>query len=94
MMRIAVILALLTAVSVAQGQDNNADLGHSIRVEYQYAYTSDYVYGGGSFAGGNVTSHALVLSGAYSINERWKLLTKSSTISSGGFIQYTIDRGE
>lgn len=73
MMRSVVIVALLTVVSVAQGQERNGSRGHSVRVEYHYAYTSDYVYDTGSFDGGNVTSHALVLSGVYSINDQWKL---------------------
>ena len=73
MMRVAVLVALLTVVSVAQGQESIEHLGHSVRLEYHYAYTSDYKYDSGSFDGGNTTSHALVLSGVYSINERWKL---------------------
>ena len=73
MVRIAVTVTLLAVVSVAQGQERVASLGHSVRVEYHYAYTSDFVYDSENFAGGNTTSHALVLSGAYSINERWRL---------------------
>ena len=73
MMRIAVTVLLLTVFSVAPGQERTASLGHSVRVEYHYAYTSDFVYDSAVFEGGNTTSHALVLSGVYSINERWKL---------------------
>ena len=73
MMRIAVSVVLLTVVSVVHGQDRIANLDNSIRVEYHYADTGDFIYDSGDFDGGSTTSHALVLSGVYSINERWKL---------------------
>jgi len=73
MIRIAIIVALLTVVSVTQGQERIANLDNFVRVEYHYAYTSDFEYDSAVFDGGHTTSHALVLSGVYSINERWKL---------------------
>lgn len=73
MMRIAPVVALACVASVAQGEERVARLDNSVRVEYHYAYTGDYVYDSGDFDGGPTTSHALVLSGVYSINDRWKL---------------------
>ena len=64
MMRIAFIIALASLVSVAQSQERIARLDNSVRVEYHYAYTSDFTYDSGSFDLGHTTSHALVLSGA------------------------------
>ena len=73
MMRIVQIVVLLTVASVAQTQERIANLDNSIRVEYHYAYTGDFIYDTADFDAGNTTSHALVLSGVYSINDRWKL---------------------
>ena len=73
MKQMVVSVALLTVVAVAQGQERIANLDNSVRVEYHYAYTGDFIYDSGDFDGGSTISHALVLSGVYSINERWKL---------------------
>lgn len=73
MVRTTVSVALLTIASVGHGQEPVASMDNSVRVEYHYAYTGDFVYDTGDFDVGATTSHALVLSAAYSISERWKL---------------------
>ena len=72
-MRVALFVVLLIAIPAAQGQERIANLENSIRVEYQYFHTSDFYDSEGRGDIGETDSHVLLLSGVYSINERWKI---------------------
>lgn len=72
-MRFVLFVAMLTVSSIAQGQERIAHLENSVRVEYQYVHTSDFEDNIGPFDIGETDTHALLLSGVYSINDRWKV---------------------
>ncbi len=73
MIRIALAVALLTVNSVSLAQDRIADLDKSIRVEYFYTHTADFKSDTLTVDAGTTDTHALLLSGVLSLNERWKI---------------------
>ncbi|MDX1555524.1 MAG: hypothetical protein R3212_05810, partial [Xanthomonadales bacterium] len=59
---------------MAEAQERIADYDNSIRLQYEYSRSSDFVSGDGSITDlGDTDINALVLSGVYSLNERWKV---------------------
>lgn len=73
MIRGVVGVVSLIVASAAPGQEHFLSLDKSIRVEYHYAYTSDFEYDSAVFDGGTTTSHAVVFAGDFPINDRWRL---------------------
>ncbi len=67
----AVFLALLIAMPGAIAEDHFENLGHSIRVEYQYTETGEIDTSVGDFDIGVVDTQVFLLSGVFAINERW-----------------------
>jgi len=73
MLRVALAAALLTAMSVTQAQERIADFDDSIRLDYYYVQTGDFVSDTYSFDAGTTDTHALQLSGVFALNEKWKI---------------------
>jgi hypothetical protein len=72
--RISVVAALTALSALASAQERIADLDNSIRVEYQYARASDYrTEDGTAVPVGDNDTHVLLLSGVWSVTEKWKL---------------------
>jgi hypothetical protein len=65
--------AVLAVTPVALAQERIADLDNSIRVEYQFIHTGDLDSGIGPLDIGETDAHVVLLSGVYSLNERWKI---------------------
>ena len=57
--------------AVADEPDTNYD--NSIRIEYQYIHTGDYQSSVGALDLGETDAHVLLLSGRYSLNDRWSV---------------------
>lgn len=66
-------IAILTMLPAAWAQEHNGDLKHSIRLEYQYAKTGSIDFNGEQFDLGRTDTHVYILSGVYSLNDRWKI---------------------
>jgi hypothetical protein len=74
MLRIALTTVSLLLVTAASAQERIADLNNSIRLEYQYSRASQYrTDDGTALPVGDNDTHVLVLSGVWSINEKWKV---------------------
>ncbi len=67
----AVFLALLIAMPDVTAEDHFENLGHSIRVEYQYTETGEIDTSVGDFDIGVVDTQVFLLSGVFAITERW-----------------------
>lgn len=67
----AVFVALLIAMPVATAEDHFENLGHSIRVEYQYIETGEIDSSVGDFDIGVTDTHVMLLSGTLLLGERW-----------------------
>ena len=73
MFRAALAGALLALMSVTEAQERIADFDDSIRLDYYYVQTGDFVSDTYSFDAGTTDTHALQLSGVFSLNEKWKV---------------------
>ena len=73
MLRVVILIGFLLAALVATAQEHVSDYDDSIRVEYQYARASTYTTATDSVDFGKSDTHVLLLSGVWSINERWKI---------------------
>lgn len=73
MLRVAFAAVLLTAMSVTQAQERIADFDDSIRLDYYYVQTGEFVSDTYSFDAGTTDTHAFQLSGVFSLNEKWKI---------------------
>jgi hypothetical protein len=72
-MKLKLTAALIMLTPLALAQDRIADYDDSIRVEYQFIHTGALDTGIGPFDVGETDAHILLLSGVYSLNERWKI---------------------
>ena len=73
MLRFAFAAALLTTMSVTQAQERIADFDDSIRLDYYYVHTGEFVSDAYTFDAGTTDTHALQLSGVFALNEKWKI---------------------
>jgi hypothetical protein len=73
MFRAAVASALLVLVAVTEAQERIADFDDSVRLEYYYVQTGRFVSDTYSFDAGTTDTHAVQLSGVFSLNEKWKV---------------------
>lgn len=67
------VAAVLLVPLAALAEQHVDELKHSLRLEYQYGSFGAIDTPGGLVDLGETTSHALLLSGTYSINDRWTL---------------------
>ena len=73
MLRVEFLISSLLVACVANAQEHISDYDDSVRVEYQHARTSQYSTGTETVDFGESDTHVLLLSGVWSVNERWKL---------------------
>ncbi|MDH4019015.1 MAG: transporter [Xanthomonadales bacterium] len=73
MFRVALTSVLLTVMSVTEAQERIADFDDSIRLDYHYVHTGDFHTDTYSYDAGTTDTHALQLSGVFSLNEKWKI---------------------
>lgn len=73
MLGLLVLIGYLLVASVASAQEHISDYDDSVRIEYQYARSSQYNTTEGPVDTGRTDTHVLLLSGVWSINERWKI---------------------
>lgn len=73
MLRIALLIGFLLAACAASAQEHISDYDDSVRIEYQYTRVSEYETATETIDFGQNDTHVLVLSGVWSINERWKI---------------------
>jgi hypothetical protein len=73
MFRVALASALLTMIPVTEAQERIADFDDSIRLDYYYVQTGEFVSDTYSFDAGTTDTHALQLSGVLSLSEKWKV---------------------
>lgn len=73
MFRVALASVLLTVLSVTEAQEHTADFDDSIRLDYHYVNTADFTSDALTFDAGTTDSHAIQLSGFFSLNEKWQL---------------------
>jgi hypothetical protein len=73
MFRVALVSALLTVMSVTEAQESKPDFDDSIRLDYYYVHTADFTSDALTFDAGTTDSHAIQLSGVFSLNEKWQL---------------------
>jgi hypothetical protein len=71
--RIAAVAALIIFGPVAAAQERIADYDNSVRVEYQFIHTGALATGIGPMNIGETDAHVVLLSGTYSLSERWKV---------------------
>lgn len=71
--RAAIAAVLLAGASVAAAQERIADYDNSVRLEYQFIHTGALDTGIGPFDIGETDAHVLLLSGVYSLTDRWKI---------------------
>jgi len=72
-LRTALVTASLFAGTIAFSQDEVSDYRYSVGLEYQYIHTGEYVTDFGSLDLGETDTHALLISGAASLNKRWTI---------------------
>ena len=73
MFRIVLAAVLVIAVSVASAQERIAGFDNSVRLEYWYVSTGEFKDDYGSYDIGTTDTHVLLLSGVWSLNDRWKI---------------------
>ena len=73
MFRVALASVLLTVMSVTEAQERKADFDDSIRLDYYYVKTGQFASDALTFDAGQTDSHAIQLSGVFSLNEKWTL---------------------
>ena len=73
MLQRAVAVTLMIVASMASAQERIADFDNSIRLEYFYVHTGDWQAPDGSFNAGTTDTHAFLLSGVWSPQEKWKI---------------------
>lgn len=71
MFRVTLTLALLTAMPITAAQEPKADFDNSIRLDYYYVNTGQFQSDSLTFDAGTTDSHAIQLSGVFSLNEKW-----------------------
>ena len=71
--RIAVCVALLTLATLGTAQERIADYDNSVRAEYQFIHTGALATGIGPMDIGETDTHVILLSGVYSLSDRWKV---------------------
>lgn len=70
----ALLVCLIVLALPAPAQERIANYDNSIRIEYQYSRSSKYNPDNGpAFDFGRSDTHVLVLSGVWSINDKWKI---------------------
>ena len=73
MFRVALACVFLTVMPVTEAQERTADFDDSIRLDYHYVHTADFTSDTLTFDSGTTDSHAIQLSGVFSLNEKWQL---------------------
>jgi hypothetical protein len=73
MIRVSLALALLTAVPVAEAQEPNAGFDNSFRLDYYHVNTGQFESDTLTFDAGTTDSHAIQLSGVFSLNDKWSI---------------------
>lgn len=68
-----VIVVALAILQSAAAQEQLTDSKFSLRLEYQFAKTGTFDTPDGPFDLGETDSHVLLISGVYSLNERWSI---------------------
>ena len=71
--RVAIFVGLTLFSTPALAQDRIADTDNSIRAEYQFIHTGALATGIGPMNIGETDTHVFLISGVYSLNERWKI---------------------
>jgi hypothetical protein len=71
--RITICIVLLGLSTLATAQERIADSDNSVRVEYQFIHTGALDTGIGPLDIGETDAHVILLSGVYSLNDRWKV---------------------
>ena len=66
-------MACLFLLPIAAAQERIADFDNSLRVEYQFIHTGLYESSIGPIDIGETDTHVALLSGVYSLGERWKI---------------------
>lgn len=72
-LRAAFSIALIALTPAAAAQERIADYDNSVRLEYQFFHTGDLDTNFGPMDIGETDTHVLLLSGVYTLNERWKV---------------------
>lgn len=67
------IAPLLALTSVAMAEEEVSDFSFSLQVEYQYIHTGAFDTDAGPFDIGETDAHILLLSGDFSVGERWRV---------------------
>ncbi|MBT8046857.1 MAG: hypothetical protein HKN57_13165 [Xanthomonadales bacterium] len=67
------LVLVLVLVPVAAAQERIADFSNSVRIEYLYAQTGEFQSGIGALQAGTTDTHAFLLSGVWSLNDKWKI---------------------
>jgi len=73
LLRTTLTVFLFSVVSVAAAQERIADYNNSVRVEYQFIHTGDLDTSFGPLDVGETDTHVLLLSGVFSLGDRWKV---------------------
>lgn len=73
MSRFLPAVACLLLAPIAAAQERIADFDNSLRVEYQFIHTGLYESSIGPIDIGETDTHVALLSGVYSLGERWKI---------------------
>lgn len=71
MLRATLCIAAITAIPAASAQEEFADRNNSIRLEYQYFHTGFFETEVGALDLGETDTHVALLSGLWSLHERW-----------------------
>ncbi|MBT8078884.1 MAG: hypothetical protein KJO31_09895 [Gammaproteobacteria bacterium] len=66
-------IAMLAVLPAAAAQEHIADLKHSLRIEYQYVRSGSIDFNDDQIDLGRTDTHVYILSGVYSLNDRWKI---------------------
>jgi len=73
-LRATLTIVLFALVTVAEAQERIADFDDSVRIEYWYVHTADFqTESYGPVDAGTTDTHVFLLSGVWSLNEKWKI---------------------
>ena len=73
MIRVALASVLLAVMPITEAQERKVDFDDNIRLDYYYVHTADFTSDTLTFDSGTTDSHAIQLSGVFSLNEKWQL---------------------